>query len=136
VKSKDTGLLTRREFNELCVAFSSLVISSGASVLNAAAGVASTAEARRVKFLDGTIVPALGQGSGQLAQGRHPAAVEEEALRKGVSLGMTLIDTAENYADGRSEELINHVIADQRDRVFLVSKVETDHVTGDGIARA
>jgi diketogulonate reductase-like aldo/keto reductase len=136
VKSKDTGLLTRREFNELCVALSSLVISSGASVLTAGAGVASTAQARRVTFLDGTIVPALGQGSGQLAQGRHPAAVEEEALRTGVSLGMTLIDTAENYADGRSEELINHVIADQRDRVFLVSKVETDHVTGDGIARA
>jgi diketogulonate reductase-like aldo/keto reductase len=49
---------------------------------------------------------------------------------------MALIDTAENYGEGRSEELIKHVIADQRERVFLVSKVETDHVTGDGIARA
>src|SRR5262249_3880848 len=47
-----------------------------------------------------------------------------------------LIDTAESYGEGRSEELISHVIAGQRDRVFLVSKVETDHVTGDGIARA
>ena len=40
------------------------------------------------------------------------------------------------YSDGRSEELINHVVAGQRDRVFLVSKVHPDHVTGDGIARA
>ena len=136
MKSKDGRWLSRREFNELCVALSSLVISSGASIVDAAAGVASTGAGRTVKFLDGTSVPALGQGSGQLGQGRHPAAVEEEALRTGLSLGMTLIDTSENYGDGRSEELINHAIAGQRDRVFLVSKVETNQVTGDGMARA
>ena len=66
-------------------------------------------------------MPAIGQGSWHLGQGRHPAAVEEEALRLGVSLGMRLIDTAENYGDGRSEELISHAIAGQRDRVFLKS---------------
>ena len=49
---------------------------------------------------------------------------------------MTLIDTAEIYGNGRSEKLIGHVIAGQRDRVFLVSKVWPNHVTGDGIARA
>ena len=49
---------------------------------------------------------------------------------------MTLIDTSGNYGDGCSEELISHVIAGQRDRVFLVSKVETNEVSGDGIARA
>jgi diketogulonate reductase-like aldo/keto reductase len=49
---------------------------------------------------------------------------------------MTLIDTAENYGDGRSEELIGRAIVGQRDRVFLVSKVETNHVAGDGVARA
>jgi diketogulonate reductase-like aldo/keto reductase len=49
---------------------------------------------------------------------------------------MALIDTAESYGEGHSEELISHVIAGQRDHVFLVSKVETDHVAGDGIARA
>ena len=78
---------------------------------------------RTVKFHDGTIVPALGQGSWHFAQGRHPEAAEEDALRTGLSLGMTLIDTAEMYSDGRSEELIGRVIAGQRDRVFLVSKV-------------
>jgi diketogulonate reductase-like aldo/keto reductase len=98
--------------------------------------VASKGAGRTVKFHDGTIVPALGQGSWHLGQGRHPATLEEEALRTGVSLGMALIDTAENYGEGRSEELIDHVIAGQRDRVFLVTKVEPDHVTADGIARA
>jgi len=134
VKSRDTRFLNRREFNGLGVALSSFVASLGASALDAAA--ASTGTERTVKFPDGTIVPALGLGSARLAQGRHPAAAEEEALHTGLSLGMTLIDTAENYGGGRSEELISHVIAGQRDRVFLVSKVEPNHVTGDGIARA
>ena len=49
---------------------------------------------------------------------------------------MTLIDTAELYGEGHSEELIGRVIAGQRDRVFLVSKVLPKHATGDGIARA
>jgi diketogulonate reductase-like aldo/keto reductase len=49
---------------------------------------------------------------------------------------MTLIDTALVYAGGRSEELIGHVIAGQRDRVFLVSKVPPDRATEDGITRA
>ena len=81
-----------------------------------------------MKFRDGVIVPALGQGSWHLAQGRHPAAVEEEALGTGISLDMTVIDTSEGYGGGRSEELIGRVIAGQRDRVFLVSKV--DHTEG------
>ena len=134
-ESKETRLLNRREFGGLCVALTSFVTSS-ASALDTASTVASTGAGRTVKFHDGTVVPVLGQGSGHVGQGRRPAAVEEEALRTGVSLGMALIDTAESYGEGRSEELISHVIAGQRDHVFLVSKVETDHVTGDGIARS
>lgn len=137
-------LLSRREFNGLCAALGSslpaasatIAALSSASAFAADTGAASNGVGRAVKFHDGTIVPALGQGSWHLAQGRHPEAVEEEALRTGISLGMTLIDTAENYSNGRSEELIGHAIAGQRDRVFLVSKVETNHVTGNGIARA
>ena len=91
---------------------------------------------RILKLRNGAIVPAVGQGSWHLGQGRHPAALEEEALRTGISLGMTLIDTSGNYGNGRSEELISHVIAGQRDRVFLVSKVEANEVPGDRIARA
>ena len=136
MKSKDIRLLNRREFNGLCLALSSFVTASGAWALDAATGTTSTAAGRTIKFRDGTIVPALGQGSWHLGQGRHPAAAEEEALGTGIGLGMTLIDTSGNYGDGRSEELISHVIGGQRDRVFLVSKVETNQVAGDRIARA
>jgi diketogulonate reductase-like aldo/keto reductase len=99
-------------------------------------GVASKPAARTVKLPDGTTVSPLGQGSSNLGLGRHPLAVEEEALRTGISLGMTLIDTSGDYGNGRSEQVIGQVIAGQRDRVFLVSKVEANQVSGDGIARA
>jgi diketogulonate reductase-like aldo/keto reductase len=82
------------------------------------------------------MVPAIGQGSWHIGQGRHPATEEEEALRTGLSLGMTLIDTSGNYGGGRSEELIKRVIVGQRDRAFVVSKLEPNEVTGDAMARA
>jgi diketogulonate reductase-like aldo/keto reductase len=111
-------------------------LSSVGTMIVALSSASTRAATPTVKFPDGTIVPALGQGSANLAQGRHPEAAEEEALRTGLSLGMTLIDTAEMYGDGRSEKLIGRVIAGQRDRVFLISKVWPTHVTGNGIARA
>ena len=92
--------------------------------------------ARTVRLPDGTTVSALGQGCWHLGQGRHPPAAEEEALRTGISLGMTLIDTSGNYGNGRSEQFLGHALAGQRDRIFLVSKVEGNEVSGDGIARA
>jgi diketogulonate reductase-like aldo/keto reductase len=120
-------LLNRREFSGLCAAFGSL------AAFGAASGTASAAENRTVKFRDGAVVPALGQGSANLGKGRRPQAEEQEALRTGLSLGMTLVDTAEMYG---SEEFIGRAISGQRDRVFLVSKVWPNHVAGDGIARA
>jgi diketogulonate reductase-like aldo/keto reductase len=134
--SRGTRSLSRREFNERCVALSSLVTLPGALALDGATAVASTGTARTVKFRDGTIVPAIGQGSANIGQGRRPAADEEEALRTGLSLGMMLIDTSGNYGEGRSEELIKRVIAGQRDRAFVVSKVEASDVTGDAMIRA
>lgn len=144
MKTHDMGrqLLSRREINGLCAALGSslptasaiIAALSSASVLAAAA--ASDSPGRTVKFPDNTIVPALGQGSARLGQGRHPEAAEEEALRTGLSLGMTLIDTAEIYGNGNAERLINRVIAGQRERVYLVSKVWPSHVTGNGIERA
>jgi len=100
------------------------------------AGAASRPSPPTVRLPDGTSVSALGQGCWHLGQGRHPLAAEEEALQTGISLGMTLIDTSGNYGNGRSEEFLSHVIASQRDRIFLVSKVEGNEVSGDGIARA
>jgi diketogulonate reductase-like aldo/keto reductase len=128
-------LLNRREFNAFCVALGSSFCSVGA-IMAAPPGTSARAAIPMVKFHDGTIVPALGQGSANLAQGRRPETAEEEALRTGLSLGMTVIDTAEIYGDGRSEKLIGRVISGQRERVFLVSKVSPYHVTGNGIARA
>lgn len=120
-------LLSRRQFNAGCAA----------SLFTLAATRAATAATgRTVKFPDGTVVPALGQGAWHLGQDRHPQAVEEDALRTGLSLGMTLIDTSGNYGHGRSEEFLSHVIAGQRERIYLVSKVEANEVAGDGIARA
>ena len=134
--SSDTRLLSRRDFNERCVALGSWVTLSGALAFDAATALAATGMERTVKFGDGTSVPAIGQGSWHIGQGRHPAADEEEALRTGLSLGMRLIDTSGNYGEGRSEELIKRVIAGQPDRAFVVSKVEADEATGDAMARA
>ena len=136
-------LLSRRKFNRFCAAAgSSLPATSAIAALSSALetseaiGAGSNGPTRAVRLRDGAIVPALGLGSARLAQGRHPEAIEEEALRTGLSLGMTLIDTAEVYSNGHSEELIGRVVAGQRDHVFLVSKVWPSHVAGDGIARA
>jgi diketogulonate reductase-like aldo/keto reductase len=136
VKSSDARVLSRREFNDRCFALSSWVTLSGALALDRTTAVAATGTTRTVKFPDGNTVPAVGQGSWHIGQGRHPAAEEIEALRTGISLGMTLIDTSGNYGEGRSEELISHVIVGQRDRAFVVSKVEADEVTRDAMARA
>ncbi len=135
--------ISRRQFGARCVTFglslpainAMLAVQRSARVL-AATGTASQTAARTVKLPDGTTVPALGQGAWHLGQGRHPAAVEEEAVRTGISLGMTLIDTSGNYGNGRSEQFVGHAMAGQRDRIFLVSKVEANEVSGDGIARA
>ena len=134
--------ITRRQFNARCVAFGlsfpalSAMIAAEATAQAVGAGAAPKPAARTVKLPDGTTVTALGQGCWHLGQGRHLEAVEEEALRTGIALGMTLIDTSGNYGNGRSEQFISHVIAGQRDRIFLVSKVEGNQVSGDGIARA
>ena len=134
----DEHFLSRRQFNAVCAAVGLSLPAAGAviDVLSGASALAGDAPPRTVKLPNGTVVPAVGQGSWHLGQGRHPATLEEEALRTGISLGMMLIDTSGNYGNGRSEELISHVIADQRERVFLVSKVEASEVPGDGIAHA
>ena len=72
---------------------------------------------------DGTAVPVLGQGTWKMGEGERSPGEEAAALRLGIDLGMTLLDTAEMYADGHSEEIVAQAIAGQRDRVFLVTKV-------------
>jgi diketogulonate reductase-like aldo/keto reductase len=134
-------LLSRRQFNAQCAAFA-LTLPAIASFARAdqpatgAAGAAQPSARRTVRFPDGTTVPAVGIGTWHLGQDRHPLAVETEALNTGLSLGMTLIDTSGNYGGGRSESFIGQALANQRDKYFLVTKVEADEISGDGIARA
>src|SRR4051812_46565293 len=71
----------------------------------------------------GDEVPALGQGTWHVGDEGRAREAETAALRRGLDLGLTLVDTAEMYGEGRSEELVGHAIAGRRDGVFLVSKV-------------
>jgi diketogulonate reductase-like aldo/keto reductase len=75
-----------------------------------------------IRFPDGTHVPALGQGTWMMAERPAQRAAELAALRAGVDLGLTLIDTAEMYADGESERLVGEALRGLREQVFLVSK--------------
>jgi diketogulonate reductase-like aldo/keto reductase len=140
MKIDDRRGLNRRELTGCLLTFSLAVpgVVTMAATRTAAEAPASSRgpNHRTVKFNDGTVVPALGQGSARLGQERHPEAVEEEALREGISLGMTLIDTAEIYGNGDAEKLIGRVVAGRREHVFLVSKVWPTHVAGNGIERA
>ena len=81
-------------------------------------------------------MPRLGQGTWRMGEGERPRAEEAAALRLGIDLGMTLIDTAEMYGEGASEEVVGDAIAGQRDRVFLVSKVYPHNASRAGVAAA
>jgi diketogulonate reductase-like aldo/keto reductase len=91
---------------------------------------------RGVDLPSGETIPVLGQGTWHLGQGRHPRGEELEALRLGIDLGMTLIDTAEMYGDGAAEQLVGEAIAGRREDVFLVSKVLPAHATRRGTIAA
>lgn len=71
----------------------------------------------------GERVPALGQGTWNMGDDDGRRADEIATLRRGIDLGLTLIDTAEMYGDGRAEQLVGEAVAGRRDQVFLVSKV-------------
>jgi diketogulonate reductase-like aldo/keto reductase len=87
---------------------------------------------RTTRLPSGEGVPVLGLGTWYLGQGRRPIGEELAALRLGLDLGMTLIDTAGMYGNGAAEELVGEAIAGRRDQVFLVSKVLPGHATREG----
>jgi diketogulonate reductase-like aldo/keto reductase len=91
---------------------------------------------RQVTLPGGETVPALGQGTWQMAGERARRAEEIAALRLGVELGMTLIDTAEMYGEGKTEELVGEALAGLRDRAFLVSKVYPHNASRQGVIDA
>ncbi|ASW57348.1 oxidoreductase [Plantactinospora sp. KBS50] len=91
---------------------------------------------RAVTLPSGTQLPVLGQGTWYL--GEHPATRESEiaALRAGLDLGLTVIDTAEMYGDGATEELVGAAISGRRDEVLLVDKVMPSNASRRGTVRA
>ena len=76
-----------------------------------------------VTLPSGLEIPALGLGTWQVGENKARARDEIDRLRLGLDLGMTLIDTAEMYADGGAEEVVGEAIRGRRGEVFLVSKV-------------
>jgi len=78
---------------------------------------------REILFRDGKAVPALGMGTWRMGERKGSAGREIAALTLGIDLGMTLLDTAEMYADGGAEKIVGDAIAGRRDEVFVVSKV-------------
>lgn len=91
---------------------------------------------RTVMLPGGETVPALGQGTWYMGERRGEAASEVAALRLGVDLGMTLIDTAEMYASGGAEEVVAQAVQGIRDRVFIVSKVLPQNASRSGVPAA
>lgn len=89
-----------------------------------------------IHFPDGTPVPALGQGTWAMAEAPANRAEELAALRAGVDLGLTLIDTAEMYADGEAERLVGEALRGLREQVFLVSKAYPQNASRDRLPRA
>ena len=87
---------------------------------------------RQIALPDGSRVSALGQGTWRIGEGQRPRREEADALRLGIDLGMTLIDTAEMYGEGTSEEVVGDAIAGHRDRAFVVTKVYPHNATRRG----
>lgn len=85
---------------------------------------------RYVTLADGTQIPAIGQGTWFMGEQPEKAAQEIDALRLGVELGMSLVDTAEMYGSGGAELVVGEALKGIREQVFLVSKVYPHNAGG------
>ena len=92
--------------------------------------------AHTLTLMGGATVPRLGLGTWYLGEDPDARDGQLSALRAGIDIGLTLVDTAEMYGDGAAEELVGTAIAGRRDDVFLVSKVLPHHATRQGTAKA
>src|SRR6476646_8415791 len=89
-----------------------------------------------VNLPGGESVPAFGLGTWHMGEDRRRAADEEAALKLGIELGMTLIDTAEMYGNGAAEEIVARAAAGLRERLFIVSKVLPHNASRNGLVEA
>ena len=91
---------------------------------------------RTVMFSSGAKVPVLGQGTWGMGEGAERRKEEVAALRLGLDLGLTLIDTAEMYGEGGAEKVVGEAIKGRRDEVYLVSKIYPHHANRLGTVAA
>jgi diketogulonate reductase-like aldo/keto reductase len=91
---------------------------------------------RQVTLASGATVPQLGLGTWHMGENRGQRGAEADALRLGLDLGMTLIDTAEMYAEGGAEEVVAEAVKGRRDEVFIVSKVYPHNASKSGAIAA
>jgi len=91
---------------------------------------------RTVDLPNGKRFPVLGQGTWHMGEAEKRRGTEIEALRLGIELGMTLIDTAEMYADGEAEKVVGEAISGRRSDVYLVSKVYPHNASRKGAVAA
>lgn len=91
---------------------------------------------KTVRFGEQAAVPAIGLGTWYMGENSAQRPQEVAALRAGIDHGLTVIDTAEMYADGGAEEVVGQAIRGLRDRVVLVSKVYPWHAGGTAMRRA
>jgi diketogulonate reductase-like aldo/keto reductase len=96
----------------------------------------ATAAVPLTKLPSGEAVPVLGQGTWHMGDDARKRKEEIAALRLGIDLGLTLIDTAEMYGNGAAEELVGEAVTGRRDDVFLVSKVLPKNATALGTIAA
>jgi len=95
-----------------------------------------TREFPMVTLPGGERVPALGQGTWHMGENRRRADEEAAAVRLGIELGMTLIDTAEMYGNGGAEEMVARAAEGVRDDLFIVSKVYPHNASRAGVIAA
>jgi diketogulonate reductase-like aldo/keto reductase len=91
---------------------------------------------KTVRLPSGEQVCALGQGTWYMGEDRSVRKTEVAALQLGLDLGLTLIDTAEMYAEGGAEEVVGEALAGRREQAFLVSKVYPHNASRPGVAAA
>jgi diketogulonate reductase-like aldo/keto reductase len=91
---------------------------------------------RSVSLPDGRALPVLGLGTWKMGEDRARAAEEVRVVRHALDIGISLIDTAEIYANGGSERVVGKAIAGRRDAVFLVTKVAPSNASRQGTIRA
>jgi diketogulonate reductase-like aldo/keto reductase len=91
---------------------------------------------KTLRLPDGNPVPVLGQGTWRMGESKRGRDSEVAALRLGIELGMTLIDTAEMYGDGGAERVVADAIEGQRERVFVVTKVYPHNASRSRLPKA